>query len=294
MVLIRKLLKPTNDYVFKRIFGYVGNEEITKGLLNAIIDGANIKEVKLDCKEILEQDLKTDKFGILDIRAVLDNSIQCNIEMQIIDRKDIENRLLFYWSKLYSKSINLGEDYITAQKTIIILFADYEITGLEKIHKYFSKWHICEDECKNVILTKNFEIYIIELPKFEKYSNESELSNWVKFIINPEVIKMSEVKKNESLKKAHDVLNEISDDEREEELVFQRLMYIMDKKAIETAGFDKGEKVGMEKGIQEGVKKDKKSEKIKIAKVLLNKRVDIDIISESTGLTKEEIEKLKE
>ena len=105
---------------------------------------------------------------------------------------------------------------------------------------------------------------------------------------------MSEVKKNESLKKAHEVLNEISDDEREEELAFQRLMYIMDKKAIEAAGFDKGEKVGMEKGIQEGVKKDKKSEKIKIAKVLLNKRVDIDIISESTGLTKEEIEKLKE
>ena len=39
---IRKLLKPTNDYVFKRIFGYVGNEEITKVLLNAIIDGTYV------------------------------------------------------------------------------------------------------------------------------------------------------------------------------------------------------------------------------------------------------------
>ena len=28
---IRDLLKPTNDYVFKRLFGYVGNEDITKG-----------------------------------------------------------------------------------------------------------------------------------------------------------------------------------------------------------------------------------------------------------------------
>ena len=276
-MLIRKLLKPTNDYVFKRIFGYVGNEEITKGLLNAIIDDANIKEVKLDCKEILEQDLKSDKFGILDIRAILDNSIQCNIEMQLIDRKDIENRLLFYWSKLYSKTINLGQDYITAQKTIIILFADYEISGLEEIHKYFSKWHICEDECKNIILTKNFEIYIIELPKFEKYVNNSELSTWVKFIKNPEVIKMSEINNNEPLKKAQNVLNEISDNEMEEELAFQRLMYIMDKKAIEAAGFDKGEK----------------NAKLKIAKILLNKNMPINDIIEITELTKEEIENLK-
>ena len=139
-------------------------------------------------------------------------------------------------------------------------------------------------------MTKNFEIYIIELPKFEKYSNESELSNWVKFIINPEVIKISEVKKNESLKKAHDVLNEISDDEREEELVFQRLMYIMDKKAIEAAGFDKGEKVGIEKGIKQGVKRNT----LKIAKELLGENIDISIIAKVTNLPKEEIEKLKD
>ena len=139
-------------------------------------------------------------------------------------------------------------------------------------------------------MTKNFEIYIIELPKFEKYSNESELSNWVKFIINPEVIKMSEVKKNESLKKAHEVLNEISDDEREEELAFQRLMYIMDKKAIEAAGFDKGEKVGIEKGIKQGVKRNT----LKIAKELLGENIDISIIAKVTNLPKEEIEKLKD
>ena len=59
---IRELLKPTNDYVFKRLFGYVGNEEITKGLLSSIIEDVEINSVKLDCKEILEQDLSSDKF----------------------------------------------------------------------------------------------------------------------------------------------------------------------------------------------------------------------------------------
>jgi len=278
----KKLLDPKNDYVFKRIFGYVGNEEITKGLLSAILEDVTIESLTLDCKEILEQDLKNDKFGILDIRAIIDNSVQCNIEMQMIDRKDIESRILFYWSKLYSKSIRRGENYNNAQRTIILLFSNYELSNLEEIQKYFTKWHICEDEYKNIILTKNLEIYIIELPKYKKYAKEkTKLSTWVKFIESPEVIDMSNIENNEALEKAKKVLNEISEDEKEEYLAEQRLMYIMDQKAIEAAGFDKGKKEGIRQSKEE------------IVKAMLQQNIEINLISSCTGLTKEEIENLK-
>lgn len=46
LIVKKKLLSPQNDYVFKRIFGFVGNEEITKGLLNSIIEGPKIKKNK--------------------------------------------------------------------------------------------------------------------------------------------------------------------------------------------------------------------------------------------------------
>lgn len=75
----------------------------------------------------------SDKLGILDIKAILNNNIQCNIEMQIIDNRDIENRLLFYWSKLYSKTISKGMGYKDAKRTIVILFADYMLDNLKKI-----------------------------------------------------------------------------------------------------------------------------------------------------------------
>ncbi|MCI8833612.1 MAG: hypothetical protein HFJ19_05405 [Clostridia bacterium] len=78
---MNKLLDLKNDYTFKRIFGYVGNEEITKGLISSIIEDIEITNIELDLKEITSQDLKDDKFGILDIRAELNNSIKCNIEM---------------------------------------------------------------------------------------------------------------------------------------------------------------------------------------------------------------------
>ena len=143
---ITKLLNPKNDYVFQRIFGYEGNEEITKGLISSIIDDIEIKSIKLDCKRILERDLKDDKLGILDVRAILGNSMQCEIEMQVIDRKNIEDRILYYWSRLYSKSLKRANDYLKTKKTIIILFTDYELDNLKEIEKYISRWHIREDE----------------------------------------------------------------------------------------------------------------------------------------------------
>ena len=294
MFIGKKLLDPKNDYVFKRIFGFVGNEDITKGLLNAILDNVKIQSLTLDCKEILEQDLKTDKFGVLDIRAVIDNSIQCDIEMQMVDRKNIENRLLYYWSKLYSKTIHIGEDYIKGQRTIIILFSNYELDILKDIQKYLTKWHICEDELKNIVLTNNLEIYIIEMTKYrDDGKNENELSTWLKFIKNPEVLEMDEIKNNESLEKAKKVLEEISEDEKEQYLAEQRLMYIMDQKAIEAAGFDKGFAKGKTEGKIEGKTEGKIEERKEIAKKMLRENIEITMIVRLTGLKEEEIKELK-
>lgn len=38
MIYIAKLLNPMNDYVFKRIIGYIGNEEITKNFISSIVN----------------------------------------------------------------------------------------------------------------------------------------------------------------------------------------------------------------------------------------------------------------
>ena len=274
---IRDLLKPTNDYVFKRLFGYVGNEDITKGLLSAILTDVEISYINLDCKEILEQDLMSDKLGILDIKAILNNNIKCNIEMQIIDNRDIENRLLFYWSKLYSKTISKGMGYKDAKRTIVILFADYMLDNLKKIKKYFTKWHICEDDYNNVILTKNFEIYIIELPKFKDDLLNTDIGNWVRFLKNLEVINMNDMQKD-ALNKAKALLEEISQDDHERELALKREMFLMDRKSeIDTA---------LEKGKKEAIKE--------MTRRLLQDNVDIEIIKKVTELSEEEINSLKD
>ena len=118
----------------------------------------------------------------------------------------------------------------------------------------------------------DIEIVIIELSKFKKYMNNTALADWVKFIINPKVINMS----NEQVKKAKEVLDELSQDEHERRLAELREKYIMDQKATEAAGYDKG----LEQGIRQTAKK------------LKAKGVDINIIHETTGLSIDEINRL--
>ena len=273
------LLNPKNDYVFKRIFGHQGNEAITKSFISAVLN-QNITDVVLESDSTLPKDMLDDKVGILDIKVKIDNHINCDVEMQVVDKKNIEKRILFYCSKMYAQSITAGKDYLKLEKSIAILISNYELDSLKDIKKYVSKWNLREEDYKNVILTDDIEIVIIELPKFKKYMNNTALADWVKFIINPKVIDMS----NEEVKKAKEVLDELSQDEHERRLVELREKYIMDQKATEAAGYDKG----YDKGFESGTKK----RTLELAKNLKSKGIDINIISETTGLSIDEINKL--
>ena len=238
-IIEKQLLNPKIDYVFKRIFGRVGNEEITTALIQAITK-IKISDLKLDNSTILERDIIDDKIGILDIKGKIDNNINCNIEMQVADRKNAEKRIMFYWSKEYSGSIKKGQDYNKLEKTICILIIDYELKKLEKIPKYITKWNLREEDYGKFILTDVLELYIIELPKFTRYRGNKKyikLDEWIKFIENPGVIDMENT--NKEVKKAKEVLEEISQDEHERYLTELRQKYILDQKAIEDAGYDK-------------------------------------------------------
>ena len=281
----KELLNPKLDYVFKRIFGHTGNEEITFNLINSILEN-KITKIELGKNQILEKDLLDDKVGILDIKAKADNNVNINIEMQIVDKKNIEKRILFYWSKMYIQSIKEGEDYDKLEKSIVILFTDYNLESLKNIKKYITQWNIREKENKGVVLTNIFEIYIIEINKYKESENEEEIDKWVNFLKNPEVVTMKE--NNKAIKKAKEVLEQISQDEHERYLAELREKYIMDQKAIADAGYDKG----LARGREEGIKYGEKNKSLEIAKKMKEENISMEQIEKITGLTKEEIENL--
>ena len=289
---ISKLLNPKNDYTFKRIFGRVGNEKITKSFLEAVTK-EKIKDITLDCNPITEKNLFDDKVGILDIKAKLDNNINCNIEMQVVDKKNIEKRILFYWSKMYTSSIKEGDDYEDLEKSIVILITNYNLENLNKIKKYITKWNIREETCQ-LILTDVLEIYIIELDKARKDISSSELNAWLNFINNPE--EKPKMDESKELKEARKILQDMSKSKHERYLAELREKYIMDQNAVRAAGYDKGLEQGLQQGIQQGLKQGlqqgMQKKEFQIAKKMKEKNIEISDIIEITGLTKEDIDKL--
>ena len=283
MIIIERInaVVPTNDYVFKRIFGRVGNEEITKSFINSILD-TKIESVNLEGNTILEKDLLDDKVGILDIKAKLDNEVLCDIEMQVLNYKNIDKRIMFYWSKLYSSNIKSGQNYNSLKKTISILIANFEMENLNKIPKGHTEWKIREKNFSKIVLTNVFELHIIELPKIKRLKKEKNLEKWIKLLLNPDELGEFDMENDEAIKKAKEELDKLSQDEYEIRLAELRMKHIMDSKAIEDYGYDKGLEEGLKQGLEQA--------KIEIAKRMLEQGKSIEEIMELTELSKEDIE----
>ena len=292
-----KTLSQKLDVVFQALFGEVGNESITKGFLETILE-RKIDSIDLSRNPILRREFKDEKLGVLDIIAKLDENEICNIELQIVDKKNIIERILYYWSRLYSRQIKSGEDYKILQKAIVILITDFKIENLEELD-YHSRWKIMEDkQGKKIILTQKLEIDIIELPKIiGKEKEQDNLLDWLYFLENPKSERVTEkMKENENLKEAVKKLDNLSEDERMQRIADLRQKAIMDEKAIYEKGLEigleKGIQRGMEKGIEKGIMEGSQKEKIEIAKKMLKLKIDKEIIAEATGLTEQEIEKI--
>ena len=274
-------LTPTNDFIFKRIFGKEGNEEITKDLLSSILED-KIETIELSKEQTTDVDVTSDKIGILDVEVKLSSGTIIDLEMQVAKQRDIEKRLLFYWSKLYSSNVKSGEEYGKLKRVVIIMFSEFNLENLIKIPKYHTEWKLREKNYVNQLLTNDIEIDIIEMKKLDQYiknGNKIEnkkLANWIKFLTNPDELGEDIMENVKEIKMAKEELEKIRQDAHDKRVAELREKYIRDQKAIEGYGYDKGEK----------------NKAITIAKNLLERNVDVEFVKESTGLSNEEIQEL--
>ena len=180
-----KLLNPKLDFVFQALFGEQGCEKITKVFLEEILE-IKIQKIELNKNPILRREKLEDKLGVLDVIAKINDDQNIDIEMQISNKDNIINRILYYWSRLYVRSIKKGQDYDKLEKSIAILIIEEKIAGLEKLQCH-TEWKIIENKTRTKILTDKFEIHIIELEKLKSDTDSisEKLLNWLSFLQNP-------------------------------------------------------------------------------------------------------------
>jgi predicted transposase/invertase (TIGR01784 family) len=273
-----------NDIIFKAFFARSGNEIFLIDFLEALLK-IKIEKIKIKEEVNLEQLSVEEKGGRLDLQATLNDGIIVNIELQMNNNFNIEERTTLYSSKVNSRDAKKGTDYSEINKVIMINILGYNLLDVEE---YISETVIVLDKHRDYEVLKGIKWYFIELPKFRKKNTDmnDKIDQWICFIddSNKEAVKMAE-KNNVVLKKARKELNYLTGDAAVRRMAELREKWEMDEIAVKK----NAERIGRKEGNVEG----RMAEKKETARKLLLKNMKIEEIIEITGLTEEEIKEIK-
>ena len=267
-------IKKLSDLFARYLFGRNGNEDLLENLVNATLKDFNFEEVK-DLEIIDPYNLSENinlKESIIDVKAKTKDNQTVIIEFQLSGNMDFVSRIFYYASKNIVNELKEGEDYQGIQKIISINLLDFNLDfGDEgKPHRCFK---LIDTENQNISLDY-IQMHIIEVKRFVEIIKNStieelkknKLLTWIKFFTSENL----DLIENE-LKEANPIMTKAIEEYKK---------FTSDEKMM----LNRERKEGKLEGIKEG--------QISMAKTMKNKNMDINLISEITGLTIDEIRKL--
>jgi predicted transposase/invertase (TIGR01784 family) len=265
-----KFVDVKNDVAFRKIFGNENRKEVLISFLNAVLLlNKNHKIVDVDILTPYQlPDLKGGKVTIVDVKAKDQNEKTYIVEMQVAEVDGFDKRVLYYASKSYTAQIERGDQYENLNPTYFIGILDFEVT---KNPSYINRHKIIDIET-NEHFIKDIEFNFIELPKFNKKQDElvSVIDQWVYFIKNAENLDLiPENLQDKGLKYAYEDADKHNWSKAELEAYDYVLMREQD---------DRGRLTKVQKDI---------------ARKLIKRGRDNSEISEDTGLSISQIEKLR-
>ena len=290
-----KALLPKNDVIFKNLFSKTGNEEMLKELLEEITK-VKIYDIEVEKEVELSQMKVGEKYGRLDLRAIINKHSIVIIEMQMNDTCDMKKRMMYYGGKVLSGSLDTKQTYDQIKDIHIISILNYEMTELDK---YCSDSVTVDSQFREYELVKGLKFYFIELPKFRKKARtlETKLEQWLAFIDyeEMEMVKMA-IEKNKLVQKAQQEYEYLTGEAAERRLQELREKAILDENSAYATGKKRGqaigEQIGERRGEKRGEKRGRWEEKIAMAKAMMQNKVKQDIIAKCTGLSNIELNKI--
>lgn len=291
-----EIIPLTFDPMFTEIFNNENNICILEDFLSCYLDIPYNKiknNLKLSSRNLNRNSIMDSKKEV-DILLNLDGE-KINIELNNTNNKGIIDRNVVYIGKIHGTQLKRGfKTYNEIKKTIQINL-DNENHTKNLIEEYYLK------NKRGEILTEKLRIDILNLEKGSKmsYTNcerENMLIRWCKVFKSKTKkelkIALKEITSNKSKNRLLEHVDKLSGDDEMikiyTNLSRRELEYntIMEDKITEAV--EKATKEATQNGIEQG----SNQRNIEIAKNLLKANIDINVISSSTGLSKEEIEKL--
>ena len=295
------------DLTFKYFFT---REETLKDFINEFFkyigEESNFYFTRIIPQQLIMPNQKTMRMFYGDIVAVMSDERILSLEAYKNKfTKEEFNKSYAYSCRLFSSQPYKAYKEIKPVISINLIKGNYKRSNEEIVNSYKFQNSITH----KIIDENNMTMYLIRYDMVEKIEEQEEESRFIKYlrILNQETTdKMKKIARGD--KKMEDAINfVIKWNEDQSKKTFEE--YLIENgwqqrwenagKKIGLAegkniGLAEGKTIGLEEGKKSGLIEGKNTEKINIAKNLLNINIPENVIILATGLTKEELDDLKE
>ena len=292
------ILPPSDDRIFKLILASPDGKPALIDLVSALL-GKSVVNVVVRNSEIPPEDTQ-EKAERLDLNCGIDDGSQIDLEMQASrieeedDRSDngfqnLKGKGIYYLCDLHSSQPSKGlKRYDKLARTYQVTFCSY--TVFPERTNFLNTFSLRHDK-DNRLLSDALHVIYVELSKLKEIlkkpvADMTDLEKWAVFFRYADSRRYRNtvnevIKSKEAMQMAGSLLMSVSQDERERAVLRSRRMYQTDMQSNWNTAFDNGEKQGMEKAT------------LNIAKKMLKRNRPLEEIIEDTGLSLEEIDKLR-
>jgi predicted transposase/invertase (TIGR01784 family) len=274
-----RYINPFTDFGFKKLFGTEFNKELMIDFLNQVLgEREQIRDLTYLNTEN-QGKTETDRKAVFDLYCENQKGEKFIIEVQNVSQLYFKDRSIFYATFPVQEQAPKGRDwdyYLKAVYTICILnFSFPDASGQER---YLREVQLLDKHTFEVFYDKLTFIYL-EMPRFKKREEElvTHFDKWLYVLKNLPKLQARPRKLQEK--------------------VFDKLFSEAELAKLtpeEMRTYEESLKVYRDNySVIETAKREGASEKeLQIARELKKNGVSVDLIAKSTGLTKEQIEKL--
>lgn len=278
-----------NDIVFKAIFAKEENKDLLCSLLKAYLD----LDTTPEDLELLNTELSPNfiegKQSRLDLRIKTDSGDHINIEIQVRDEQNIEQRSLFYVSNLYGGQLMKGEDYKKLGRAVGLNILCYTTKGNKR---FLRNWSLHDRETLKPV-SDGLEIVFVELPNAKNEKLNGLQDHWTTFLNPMDAGALKNLLHADAVfEKAVDTLVCVSKEEKIRFAMEMRRKAELDEAAREARLREKYT-INRDELLAEGREEGTTHAKKEMVRRALKKGLDISTIASIASLTEQEVEKIK-
>lgn len=228
----------TNDYMFRAVLQ--SNNRVLRGLICSLLHltDKEVVSVKITNPIILGEAVQSKEIR-LDINVLLNNRTLINLEMQVTNRLNWQNRSVIYLCRSFD-SLAHGQNYEEAKSVIHIGFLDY--TLFDAYPEFYASYKLLNVK-NHQKYSDNITLNVVDLSRIDLATDEDKkyhIDGWAKLL---KATTWEEVKvlasKDEDMNEAAETIFMFNTDEQVRKMCRDREEYYQDMRNYERAVFDR-------------------------------------------------------